>query len=137
MKLSRCTRLGVLVAAVGTASATDREYTLGAGSIHLRETGQCSKYDVTLSLKTNFAEVKSGISDEVALIEPKRSAAAAETSVLINIDELMWSYREDETTAMRYDRGGKNLVVYTTTVPKREIFMGLILESGGAYKYGC
>eukprot|EP00922_Rhytidocystis_sp_ex-Travisia-forbesii_P001549 GHVS01002155.1.p1 GENE.GHVS01002155.1~~GHVS01002155.1.p1 ORF type:complete len:131 (+),score=16.73 GHVS01002155.1:200-592(+) len=129
MKLSRCSCLGLLAVSAGTATAL--KYHGGGGLIDMRSPEECSGFPMKLSLRGSLEEVTKtakdkGVMDDIV-------ADRLSTSVVTKIDNKMFSYRKDDTTAMLYDRGSKELVAYTSAVPNRHIFMSLMIESTGEY----
>eukprot|EP00922_Rhytidocystis_sp_ex-Travisia-forbesii_P001553 GHVS01002160.1.p1 GENE.GHVS01002160.1~~GHVS01002160.1.p1 ORF type:complete len:276 (+),score=25.97 GHVS01002160.1:200-1027(+) len=136
MKLSRCSCLGLLAVSAGTATAL--KYHGGGGLIDMRSPEECSGFPMKLSLRGSLEEVEKTAKERYTLgvksyKDVDRLFTSAATSAVTKIDDKMFSYRKDDTTAMLYDRGSKELVAYTSAVPNRHIFMSLMIESTGEY----
>eukprot|EP00922_Rhytidocystis_sp_ex-Travisia-forbesii_P066556 GHVS01098821.1.p3 GENE.GHVS01098821.1~~GHVS01098821.1.p3 ORF type:complete len:110 (+),score=10.34 GHVS01098821.1:614-943(+) len=107
MKLSRCSCLGVLVVGVGTARAGDREYKLGAGSLHMREPGQCSDFPHKLSLKHTMEEV-------VQLNRSNLNGSVADAEAMDTSQKDGNEFLSTNKSAMFYHKADKVLSIFTT-----------------------
>eukprot|EP00922_Rhytidocystis_sp_ex-Travisia-forbesii_P066551 GHVS01098814.1.p1 GENE.GHVS01098814.1~~GHVS01098814.1.p1 ORF type:complete len:299 (+),score=14.77 GHVS01098814.1:442-1338(+) len=127
MKLSRCSCLGVLVVGVGTARAGDREYKLGAGSLHMREPGQCSDFPHKLSLKHTMEEV-------VQLNRSNLNGSVADAEAMDTSQKDGNEFLSTNKSAMFYHKADKVLSIFTTEVLPRRKFMSLIERTKGEYQ---